>query len=174
MKKGEKKTKNMVLLALFIAMSVVGGYIKIPNPVTSSIALDSLPAYLGTLIFGGLPGAFIGFLGHLSSAAIGGFPLSLPIHTLVAFQMFVIMFIFNFMAKKINLISAIVTGILLNGVAAPACLILIPGMGMPVFMGAVIPLTITSIFNIVIAVLVYKPLNKTGVIKNTLEVNDGI
>lgn len=174
MKKGEKKTKNMVLIALFIAMSVVGGYIKIPNPVTSSIAFDSLPAYLGTLIFGGLPGAAIGFLGHLSSAAIGGFPLSLPIHILVALQMFVIMLIFNVMAKRINLISSIIIGILLNGVAAPACLILIPGMGMPIFTGAVIPLTITSIFNVVIAALIYKPLLKTGAIKNVLEVNNGI
>jgi riboflavin transporter len=174
MKKSENKTKNMVLLALFIAMSVVGGYIKIPNPVTSSIAFDSLPAYLGTLIFGGLPGAVIGLVGHLSSAAIGGFPLSLPIHILVAFQMFIIMIIFNFVAKKVNLLSAIVIGILLNGVGAPACLILIPGMGMPVFAGAVVPLTITSIFNVVIAVLIYKPLRKTGVIKNALGVDNGV
>jgi riboflavin transporter len=174
MKKGKNKTKNMVLIALFIAMSVVGGYIKIPNPVTSSIAFDSLPAYLGTLIFGGLPGAVIGFLGHLSSAAIGGFPLGIPIHILVAVQMFIIMLIFRVIAKRVNLISAIVIGILLNGVGAPACLILIPGMGMPVFVGAVIPLTITSIFNVVVAALIYKPLNKTGVIKNSLEVSDGV
>lgn len=174
MKNQGKMTKRMVLLTLFISMSVVGGYIKIPNPITSSIAFDSLPAYLASLALGGVPGAIIGFLGHLTSAAIGGFPLSLPIHLLIAFQMAVIMLVFNFIAERYYFILAISAGIILNGIAAPACLILIPGLGMPAFAGAVVPLTLTSALNILIAALVYKSTKNNRVIKEFKESNDGI
>jgi uncharacterized membrane protein len=172
--KNQVKTKQIVLLALFIAMSVVGGYIKLPNPITSSIALDSLPAYLSALLLGGIPGAIVGFLGHMASAALGGFPLSLPIHILIGIQMALIMLIFNFCSKKINIFTAIVVGIILNGVVSPASLILIPGMGMPVFLGAVVPLTVGSALNIIICTLVYNPIKK-AIPKEMVDVfNNGI
>jgi uncharacterized membrane protein len=174
MKKQGKKTKHMVLMALFIAMSVVGGYIKVPNPITSSIAFDSMPAYLASLIFGGFSGAIVGFLGHVLSAAIGGFPLSLPIHLLIAFQMAIIMIIFNFVAKRYNLIAAVVIGTLLNGVGAPACLILIPNLGMPVFVGAIVPLTITSFMNIILCVFIYRTIKNHRIVKEVQEVNNGL
>lgn len=158
--KNQVKTKQIVLLALFIAMSIVGGYIKLPNPITSSIAFDSLPAYLAALLLGGIPGAIVGFLGHMASAALGGFPLSLPIHILIGIEMALIMIIFNFCAKKINILIAIVVGIILNGVVCPASLIIIPGMGIPVFISAVVPLTVASVLNIVIGTLVYNPIKK--------------
>ena len=98
---GKKSSARiLVLMGLFIALSVVGAYIKIPNPITSSIALDALPAYLASLLLGGKYGAIIGAVGHLVSATIGGFPLSLPIHLVVAIQMTVIMPIFGWISKK--------------------------------------------------------------------------
>lgn len=158
--KNQVKTRQIVLLALFIAMSVVGGYIKLPNPITSSIAFDSLPAYLAALLLGGIPGAIVGFLGHMASAGLGGFPLSLPIHIVIGIEMAIIMLIFNFCAKKTNIIVAIIIGIILNGVVCPASLILIPGMGMPVFLGALVPLTAASVLNIILGVLVLKPIKR--------------
>lgn len=158
--KSQVKTKQLVLIGLFIAMSVVGGYIKLPNPITSSIAFDSLPAFLSSLLLGGIPGAVVGFLGHMASAALGGFPLSLPIHLLIGIEMSVIMVIFNLCAKKLNLFIAVIAGIILNGVVTPASLILIPGMGMPVFLAAVLPLTVASALNIIICALVYNPVKK--------------
>jgi uncharacterized membrane protein len=158
--KNQVKTKQIVLLALFIAMSVVGGYIKLPNPITSSIAFDSLPAYLAALLLGGIPGAIVGFLGHMASAALGGFPLSLPIHILVGIEMAIIMPLFNLCAKKTNIFVVIIVGILLNGVVCPASLILVPGMGIPVFLGSLIPLTTASALNIIICALIFKPIKK--------------
>lgn len=172
--KNQVKTKQMVLLALFIAMSVVGGYIKLPNPITSSIALDSLPAYLSALLLGGIPGAIVGFLGHMASAALGGFPLSLPIHILIGAQMGLIMLAFNFCAKRINLIAAVIVCIILNGIACPASLILIPGMGMPVFLGAVIPLTAASALNIILCALIYNPIKRVISIEKADASNNGI
>lgn len=158
--KNQVKTKQIVLLALFIAMSIVGGYIKLPNPITSSIAFDSLPAYLAALLLGGIPGAIVGFLGHMASAALGGFPLSLPIHILIGIEIAIIMPIFNFCAKKTNIFVAIIVGILLNGVVCPASLILVPGMGIPVFLGSLIPLITASALNIIICTLIFKPIKK--------------
>ena len=158
--KNQNKTRGIVILSLFIAMSVIGGYIKLPNPITSSIAFDSLPAYLAALLLGGVPGAIVGFLGHIISAALGGFSLTLPVHLLVASEMALIMVIFSFCAKKINIIAAIISGILLNGIIMPATLILIPGFGVPVFLAMLLPLTAASTLNILVCTLIYKPIKK--------------
>ena len=170
MKNQGKSTRQMVQLALFIGMSVVGGYIKIPNPITSSIAFDSLPAYLAALIFGGPFGAIVGFLGHMVSAAMGGFPLSLPVHLIIGVEMALIMIVFNYIAKKINMVSAVAVGIVLNGAGSGLPLIFIPGLGMPVYLGSIVPLTVATIFNILLCVLVYKPIQKSSVIKEIQEV----
>lgn len=174
MTKQQKMTKSLVLTAMFIAMSVIGAYIKIPNPVTSSIALDALPAYLAALVLGGLPGAAVGLLGHLVSAAIGGFPMSLPIHLLIGSEMAIIMIIFSFVANRINLVAAVIAGIILNGVASPAVLILVPGFGLPVFLGALIPLTAASIINVIVAALVYQSIKNAKIVKDLKEINSGV
>lgn len=175
MKKNLGKTKFIVLMGLLIAMSVVGGEIKLPNPITSSIAFDSLPAFLGALLLGGVPGAIVGFLGHLASAAFGGFPLSLPVHIIVAFQMAIIMIVFSFVAKKTNLVVAGVVGIILNGIGSPACFIPYPHMGMAVFVALIPPLSVASTLNIIAAIAIYKAIIKTNLVDNFMERNnDGI
>lgn len=169
MKKNLGKTKFIVLMGLLIAMSVVGGEIKLPNPITSSIAFDSLPAFLGALILGGIPGAIVGFLGHLASAAFGGFPLTVPVHILVAFQMAFIMIAFSFVAKKTNLVVAGIVGVILNGLASPACFIPYPHMGMAVFIALIPPLSVASVLNIIAAMAIYKAIIKTNLLDNFLE-----
>ena len=39
------QVKRMVLMALFMALSVIGAMIKIPSP-TGTVALDSAPGFL--------------------------------------------------------------------------------------------------------------------------------
>lgn len=169
MKKNLRSTKFIVIMGLFIGMSIVGGYIKLPNPVTSSIAMDSFPAFAASLILGGIPGAIIGFLAHMMSAAIGGFPMTLPIHLLIGTQMAIIMFLFKLIFDKFGLIAAGITGIILNGILAPACFILIPGYGVAVFTELVLPLMIASIVNIVAAIIVYSAVRNKTVVKTFLE-----
>lgn len=173
MKKQQKMNRMIVLLGLFIALSVIGGYIKIPGPI-SSIAFDSLPAFLAALILGSLPGVIVGFLGHMVSAAIGGFPLSLPIHLIVALEMAVVIFVFNYTGKRVNLIAATIVGIILNGFGSPVILIFIPGLGLTAFIGSILPLTIASICNISIATLIYKSIKSTKIVKELQEVNNGL
>jgi hypothetical protein len=81
----ESKTKRLVLLSLMAALSAVGAYVIIPSPV-GTVALDSAPGYLASLLFGGISGGVVLLLGHLISAVKSGFPLGI-IHLLIAVLM---------------------------------------------------------------------------------------
>lgn len=150
------KTRKLVIIALFIAMSFIGANIKIAG----SIAFDSMAGFLGTLILGPLYGALIGAIGHLLTAAISGFPLSLPIHMIIMVDMALTMFLFGitykFFSRSNEIISIImssIVGILINGPLS--VLMLIPIMGRAVL--AMLPLLIlAAALNILIAHVVYK------------------
>jgi hypothetical protein len=63
--------KRMVVMAFFIALSVVGAMLKIPSP-TGTVALDSAPGFLGAALLGWREGALIAALGHLISSYTAG------------------------------------------------------------------------------------------------------
>jgi len=153
--------KNMVLCAMFIALSVVGAFIK---PFGNSIAFDSMPAFLAASVMGPFFGAIVGFLGHFISASISGFPFSIGIHGIVCVEMAIVMVVYGFLFRKFNLIIAAIVGIVLNGVVATAVFILIPNMGMPFFLAMVFPLTLVSAINVALAVAVQFSLKKLGVL----------
>ncbi len=78
-------SKKLVYMAVLIALSYIGSLIKI----TGTIAFDSFPAFFGALALGGVYGGIIGFLGHLFTAFLSGFPFTLPIHLVIAVMMFI-------------------------------------------------------------------------------------
>lgn len=67
-------------MAILIALSVVGAFIKIPTPIGSP-ALDSVPAYFATMMkkWDWKEAATIAVLARLLAAATEGFPLGLPV-----------------------------------------------------------------------------------------------
>lgn len=146
------KTKKMVLISLFIALSYVGSLIKVQG----SIAFDSLPAFLGALLIGPAPGAVIGALGHLLSSWGAGFYLGVPIHLIIALEMAVVVYAFGFIYRRFNWLIAIVVAIILNGIGSP--LSLVPLFGWGFFSGIVWILLIASMANIILAYLVFKAL----------------
>lgn len=160
----ENNTKKLVLMAMFIALSFVGSYIKIPSPV-QSIALDSMPAYLGGLALGGMEGGIIAFIGHVLTSANTGFPLSLPVHLIIAIIMFISVFLYSFTYRKANIIAAGVVGILLNGIGAPLALTLLPQFGWAFFIGITPFLLLASSINVIISLLVFLSLKKSVLIK---------
>lgn len=164
MKNELKQLKLLILMGLFIGLSVVGAIIKIPSP-TGTVALDSMPGYLAALLLGGIPGAIVAFLGHMATAASAGFFMTLPIHLLVACQMAVIMLIVGYTAKKIHLAAGLILGVILNGIACPAAFILLPQFGTAFFISMVLPLTVGSFINIILAGLLYYPLRKINAIE---------
>ncbi|WP_395639164.1 hypothetical protein [Pseudolysinimonas sp.] len=67
-------------MAVLIALSVVGAFVKIPTPLGSP-ALDSVPAYFATMMkkWDWKEAAVISVLARLLAAATEGFPLGLPV-----------------------------------------------------------------------------------------------
>lgn len=151
------ETRQMVLIGLFIALAFVGSFVKIPSPF-GTVALDSAPAFIAAMLLGPVPGAIVAFMGHLLTSFNVGFPLTIPIHLLIATEMALICFLVGIIFRKGSLFLALAVGLLLNGVAAPASFILIPQFGLPFFTIMIIPLLIGSVINLIIVAIVVRAL----------------
>jgi len=157
-------TRNLVLMALFIALSFVGAQLKI----FSTIAFDSLPAFLATLLMGPVYGAIIAIIGHLLTALTSGFPMTLPVHLVIALGMGVTMvaawFTFTFTKKVSNDYLALLAFVVIAGVFnGPVLLLLcspllVPMLTWPGLIGMMPLLGMVGGLNALIAAGVYKAL----------------
>lgn len=146
---GKMKSRMLILLALFSALSAVGAAIKIPA-IVGSVAFDVFPALLAAALLGSGAGAIVGALGHLLSALIAGFPLG-PMHVLIAVEMAVLVFIFGVLYKKNKKVIASILFILANAFAAPLPFIIL--MNKAFYVALVPSLLVGSIINTVIALV---------------------
>lgn len=169
MKTSSIRTKQLVMAGLFIALSFVGANIKIMG----SIAFDSLPAFLAAILLGPLWGAAIGFLGHMATALTSGFPLSLPLHMVVAISMALTMlgfgFVFRMLQNKavpwVNFLITSLVGTVLNAPISLGLSMLTLSLmaGKEAAMGllALLPvLLLASVINIVLAFILYIALER--------------
>ena len=163
------KTRKLVSCALLIAISFIGANVTLAG----SIAFDSLPAFLATLMLGPVYGAAIGFLGHLLTAATSGFPLSIPLHIVIAFTMALTMLGFGYtyklLAKKIHQVPCLtITGIIGVTLNVPVSLMfsvgalwILAGRETAFLLLALIPiLLLASILNVVLSIILFKVLQK--------------
>ncbi|HHV08291.1 MAG TPA: ECF transporter S component [Firmicutes bacterium] len=153
LKKTYWSPKRVARMAIFVALSAAGALIKIPSP-TGTVALDSCPGYFSGISFGWLEGAIVAAIGHLFTAATTGFPLSVPMHLIIAVQMGVFAAAFWWVNKRVNLVAAVIVATLLNGVVCAFTVLPIGGMGMVISM--LLPLIVGSAVNIIIAAVAYK------------------
>lgn len=144
------ESRKITILGMFIALSIVGSFIKIPSPF-GTVALDSAPAFLAAFLLGPIYGALVGFMGHMLTSLNAGFPLSVPIHLLISIEMALVCVVIGVIYKKGYLILALIIGVVLNGVVLPASFILIPQFGVPFFVAMIIPLLIGSAINLIVA-----------------------
>lgn len=151
------QVKRMALMAMFIALSVIGAMLKIPSP-TGTVALDSAPGFLGAVLLGWKEGLVIAALGHLVSAYSAGFPLTIPIHLLIALQMAIAVSVYALLLHKTNPVVAIAAAVFINGVLMP--LSIVPMLGMQIFYAMVLPLTVAALINTVIAYILYRGLKR--------------
>ena len=160
-------TKRIVLLSLFIALSAVLSNIKI----VYSIAFDSLPAFLAAMLISPIAGGIVGALGHLLTAITSGFPFTVPVHLFIAIQMLVIVWIFGVLFKKMNQYIAMIVAVILNGPVATllsGLLIAYLNHSFTVktissfFILMVVPLTLASAANIVLAFILQKVMKRAN------------
>lgn len=161
------KTKKLITLSLLVALSVVGGAIKI----NGSIALDSAAAFFGAILFGGTLGGCIGAIGHFISALMAGFPLSLPMHIFIMAEMFIVVYLFEKIYSKSKTFAFIVA-VVLNGpigtmcVAVLASLLKMPFAGKIMFITLTLPISIAAAINVLIAMMIYESINRMEVIRD--------
>ena len=117
-------TKKLAQVGMLLALSYLGSLIKIPTPVGTT-AFDSAPAYFSGLLLGGMWGALVGFFGHLFTALVSGFPLSLPIHLVIAIGMGASVLLFSYLYRRSRALG-IIGALLANGVLLPLALLAWP------------------------------------------------
>ena len=167
--KARIETKSLMLMALFVALSFAGANIRI----FGSIAFDSLPGFLAALMFGPVYGAIIGFLGHLLTALISGFPLSVPLHLVIALSMAITMLgfggVYRALREKISMAGNLcITGIVGLALNAPfslslsiGALYLMAGREAAFGLLALLPfLVFAAVANIVLAMILFKSLER--------------
>lgn len=150
--------RRLATLAMLIALSTVGANLKIPS-ITGTPAFDSFPGFLGTLILGPADGALVAALGHLLTAFTAGFPLTLPLHLVIAAGMAAVVALFA-LFYRLSPWLGIGVGIALNGLLLPALFIPLPGFGKAFFLAMVVPLLIASALNIVVAATAFTSLRR--------------
>ena len=153
--------KRLSIMAIFIALSAVGALIKIPSPV-GTIGMDSAPGFFSALAFGGLEGAIVIAFGHLLTSAVIGFPMTIPVHLYIAFQMALWALAYRWVNKKLGLIPAVIVGIILNGVVSSFAML--PMMGMGGVLGLMPFLIVGAALNVIISAIAYKAIKGSRLI----------
>jgi len=153
--------KRLSIMAIFIALSAVGALIKIPSPV-GTIGMDSAPGFFSALAFGGLTGAIVIAFGHLLTAAVIGFPMTIPIHLYIALQMALWAVVYRWVNEKLGLIPAVIVGIILNGVVSAFAML--PMMGVGGVLGLMPFLVIGAALNVIISAVAYKAIKGSRLI----------
>lgn len=149
-----KKTKEMTLIALMIALSILGANIKL----LGSIALDSFPAFISTIILGPGVGMMVAFFGHMVSAMLSGFPSTLPIHLMIGTMMMLCVFVYGFIRKKysqypvLSKVVSIAAAFIIN---VPLDLLLLYPFLKEVVFVLFVPLTIATFANLFLTEVVY-------------------
>lgn len=153
---------RLTYCGMLIGLSAVGAMIK----VSGSIAFDSMPGFFAALFLGPWSGVVVAGLGHLLTALTSGFPLTVPMHLLLAVVMGLFAYIFGAFYRKRGGTIASIIAITLNGpisalIVVPTSIILgLPLNGWALFSVVILPLTLASAANVLLALLVFKILNK--------------
>ncbi len=160
-------TKKIVICGLLIALSFIGANIKI----FGTIAFDSLPAFLGTLVLGFYGGGVIGFLGHMLTALTSGFPFGIVVHLIIAAGMAITMGVFyfsnSFMEKcGVNwIIRGAVSSLAASIVNGPVILfVLTPILTWPVCAALFVPLFTVAMANSLLGYLIHQALIKAHIL----------
>jgi len=153
--------KRLAIMAIFIALSAVGALIKIPSPV-GTIGLDSAAGFFSALAFGGVAGAIVIAFGHMLTAAVVGFPMTIPIHLYIALQMALWAVTYRWVNERLGLIPAVIVGIILNGVVSAFAML--PFMGMGGVMGLMPFLVVGAALNVIISAVAYKAIKGSRLI----------
>jgi len=108
-------TRTISRVTILAAVSGAGAMIKIPGPATT-IALDAAAGYFAAAYFGWPAGATVAAIGTFLANALGGFASWFPMVPIYMSAMALTVTLGVFVAKKTNIVSAIIVGTIVNTV----------------------------------------------------------
>ncbi len=150
-------TKKITIVGVLIALCVVGSLISVPSP-AGTVAFDSLPGYVAAGLFGPFIGGIVGSIGHLINAGLKSFALGVPSHLIIACFMFLAMAVYGIL-YRMNKVLAIVVATFINGPLSLVPFYFMVGPGFAI--GMIIPLTVASLVNILLATIIIPSLKKS-------------
>lgn len=152
--------RRLAVMAIFIALSAVGALIKIPSPL-GTIGLDAAPGFFVAVGFAGWMGAVVAAIGHLLTAGVVGFPLTLPVHLAIAAGMAACAQIFGWLGRHRT--AGLVVGFVLAAVVNSFVLglIMVPIGGWALYAASILPLLAGAVVNLAIATIAYLGLRNT-------------
>lgn len=158
------KTKTLTLTAMFAALAVVGSFIKIPVP-PGTAALDSTAAFISMAFLPAPFAAVAGAIGHLATALTSGFPLSLPIHLLIAVEMAIVAGVAALFYRKGLRKSAWIWIVIANGILSPLpyYFIISPAMYVAVAPGILIATALNVVVSLILLPILQKIIVRSGV-----------
>ncbi len=149
-------TKDLVILAFLIALSFILANIKIAG----SIALDSAPAFLALFVYKDYRAAIVGAIGHLLSASMVGFALTLPVHLIVAATMAIMLLIGAWIIRKFNQTTAFGFIFLFNAMVAPLAVFIIMPFSQEAYFAFFLALAPATLLSLIIATALTKPVKR--------------
>lgn len=155
--KAPLSARKLAIMAVFIALSAAGSFVKIPSPL-GSVGLDSAPGFFTAIAFGGWMGFIVIAVGHLLGSGIVGFPLTLPVHLAIAAGMGLCALAFRWVGRRGTawLVVSVITTSLLNSFGLGLIVVPIGGWGM--YLASVPSLLLGAAINLVLAAVAYRAL----------------
>lgn len=158
--------RRIARIAVFIALSVVGAYIKIPSP-TGTVAMDSCPGYFSALSWGYVEGVIVIALGHIATSASVGFPLG-TLHLLIAVLMMIAAALlrlgqtkFPVTAGRLNLIIGVIIAATFNGLMG---FFFVPFFGLGFAIAMTPSLMVASYIDVIISALAFEIVRRAGMV----------
>lgn len=149
---------------MFAALAVVGSFIKIPVP-PGTAALDSTAAFVSIAFLPAPFAAAAGAIGHIATALTSGFPLSLPIHLLIAVEMAIVAGVAAVFYKKGMRKISWAWIIIANGLLSPLpyYFIISPAMYVAVAPGIFLATLVNVVVACILLPILHKVLSRSGV-----------
>ena len=158
------RPQALARIAVLVALSGAGAFVKFPSPV-GTVAMDAAPGYLAAFALGPTAGALVAAVGHLFSALLTGFPLTVPFHLLVALAMAAAGGSAGWLRRRAGPVAGVVGAVLVNGFLAPWLLAFVPNpLGRGLFLALLLPLVVAALANAVVAAAAERLLARTRIL----------
>lgn len=149
-------TRVVARIAILAAVAAAGGMITIPGPATS-IRLDALAGYFGTLMFGWQIGAVVAVFGTFFSNLMSGFSGWAALVPYYMINMAFAVTAYGIATKKFGKIAGLIVGTFVNTLCILPWILM---LGWAMMVSTLFPQILASFINCFLALVAYSAITK--------------